>query len=254
MPVAPGGCTIPTMIITTTYRDLDTPTGPMRTHIYAPVADRKFPGLILYPEIFQQTGPIARLSAQFASHGFVVMAPEIYHEHEPPGTVLAYDDEGKNKGNAYKKKTKLSTFDDDARVLLAALREQCNGRVGTVGFCIGGHLALRAALQPGVLACCSFYPTDLHSGTLGEGDRADTLARARELQGEVVMIWGRQDPHIPAEGRSAVYRGLQEAGVRFSWHEVNGEHAFMRDEGARYDAEAARMCFGIALELFRRTL
>ncbi|HXH40729.1 MAG TPA: dienelactone hydrolase family protein [Thermoanaerobaculia bacterium] len=244
------------MLVTTSYRDLPTPTGPMRTHIYAPVGQRAFPGLLLYPEIFQQTGPIARLSVQFASHGYVVMAPEIYHEHEPPGTVLGYDDAGKNKGNAYKKSTKLSTFDNDARVVIDALRghAQCNGRIGTAGFCIGGHLAVRAALQPEVLACCSFYPTDLHSGTIGEGENADTLARVGELHGELTILWGRQDPHIPAEGRLAVYRALSQAGTRFSWHEVNGEHAFMRDEGARYDAEVARECMGIALGVFRRAL
>jgi carboxymethylenebutenolidase len=244
------------MLVTTSYRDLPTPTGTMRVHVYAPVATGTFPGLLLYPEIFQQTGPIARLSVQFASHGYVVMAPEIFHEHEPPGTVLGYDDEGKNKGNAYKKTTKLSTFDNDARVVTGALRShpQCNGRLGTAGFCIGGHLAVRAALHDEILACCSFYPTDLHSGTIGEGENADTLARVGELHGELTIIWGRQDPHIPAEGRLTVYRALSQAGTRFSWHEVNGEHAFMRDEGARYDAEVARECMGTALGLFRRAL
>jgi carboxymethylenebutenolidase len=228
----------------------------MRVHVYAPVGDGKYPGLLLYPEIFQQTGPIARLSVQFASHGYVVMAPEIYHDHIPPGTVLGYDDAGKEKGNAYKKSTKLSTFDDDARVVIDALcnHPQCNGVLGTAGFCIGGHLAVRAALQPEIAACCAFYPTDLHSGTIGEGGNADTLARVKEMRGELTIIWGRQDPHIPYEGRLKVYRALNEAGTRFSWNEVNGEHAFMRDEGARYDAEVARECIGIALGLFQRTL
>jgi carboxymethylenebutenolidase len=227
----------------------------MRTHVYSPPGG-PYPGLLLYPEIFQQTGPIVRLSQQFASHGFVVMAPEIYHEHEPPGTVLAYDDAGKDKGNAYKHKTKVSTFDDDARVVIDALREHpsCTGRIGTVGFCIGGHLAFRAALQPEILAACSFYPTDVHSGTLGEGKNADTLARVADIQGELVLIWGRQDPHIPTEGRTKIREALQDAGTRFSWHEVNGEHAFMRDEGSRHDPELARLCMHIALALFHRVL
>lgn len=244
------------MIVHYEHRDLRTPTGVMRTHVYTPVAaeTQRFPGLLLYSEIFQQTAPIARLCTQFASHGFVVMSPEIYHEHEPLGTVLAYDDEGKNKGNLYKKTTKLSTFDADAGIVMDALRlnPQCSGRIGVVGFCIGGHLAFRAGLRSDVLATCCFYPTDLHTGTVGEGEQADTLARASEMRGELVMIWGRQDPHIPREGRARVYDALNSAGTRFSWHEVNAEHAFMRDEGARYDAAAARLAFGIALDLFQR--
>src|SRR5438128_652269 len=111
------------MLVTSTFTDLPTPTTPMRVHIYAPAGDRNYPGLILYPEIFQQTAPIERLSVQFASHGYVVMAPEIFHQHEPPGTVLGYDDVGKEKGNAYKKSTKLSAFDDDARIAIDALRD-----------------------------------------------------------------------------------------------------------------------------------
>ncbi len=244
------------MLVTTSFSDLKTPTGLMRVHTYTPVGDRRLPGLLLYPEIFQQTGPIARLSMQFASHGYLVLAPEIFHEHEPLGTVLGYDEEGKNKGNAYKKSTKLSTFDNDARVVIDALKAhpQCNGRIGTVGFCIGGHLAVRAALQPEIAACVAFYPTDLHSGTIGEGENADTLARVKDIRGELAIIWGRQDPHIPAEGRTKVHLALNESGIRLNWHEVNGEHAFMRDEGARYDAELARMTMTIALGLFHRAL
>jgi carboxymethylenebutenolidase len=108
--------------------------------------------------------------------------------------------------------------------------------------------------MPDILACASFFPTDLHTGTLGEGKNADTLARVRETKAELVMLWGRQDPHIPGEGRAKVYQALTDAGLLFSWHEFNAEHAFMRDEGARHDAEVARQAFGLALGLFVRTL
>jgi carboxymethylenebutenolidase len=47
---------------------------------------------------------------------------------------------------------------------------------------------------------------------------------------------------------------LEETGVRYQWHEVNGAHAFMRDEGPRYDAALARQCYGLVLELFHRRL
>ncbi len=244
------------MIVRDSFRDLVTPTGPMRTYVYEPAGGRPFPGVLLYSEIFQQTAPVRRLAVQLAGHGFVVMVPEIYHEHEPPGTVLGYDDAGKEKGNAYKWATPLSTFDADARVVLDALKAHpsCNGRLGTIGFCIGGHLAFRAALDPEVLAACCFFPTDLHTGTLGAGRDADTLARAGEIRGELLMIWGRQDPHIPWDGRVAIHRALESAGTRYTWHELNAEHAFMRDEGSRFDPSVARLSMGLALEVLRRVL
>lgn len=248
------------MIVQDSHLELDTPTGPMRTYVYTPAPPRgrpaQFPGLFLYSEIFQQTEPIRRLAVQFASQGYVVLVPEVYHQDLPPGTVLGYEDPGKDRGNELKWTTPLSTFDADAKVLIAALQKHssCNGRIGVVGVCLGGHLAFRAAFNPEVLAACCMYPTDIHSGTLGAGKNADSLIQARDIQGELLMIWGRQDPHIPADGRRAIYQALHEADVLFSWHEFNGAHAFMRDEGTRYDAAVARHCYGLAFDLFARNL
>jgi carboxymethylenebutenolidase len=42
--------------------------------------------------------------------------------------------------------------------------------------------------------------------------------------------------------------------VRFTWHEVNAVHAFMRDEGPRYDPALAALGYALALETFGRTL
>ena len=47
---------------------------------------------------------------------------------------------------------------------------------------------------------------------------------------------------------------MTDAGVHFSWHEFNGQHAFMRDEGPRYDPALSLQCYGLALELFKRKL
>jgi carboxymethylenebutenolidase len=82
----------------------------------------------------------------------------------------------------------------------------------------------------------------------------DSLARAGDIKGELLMIWGRQDPHVPLEGRTLIRSRLEEVGARFTWHEFNAQHAFMRDEGARYDPQLARTCWGMVLELFGRTL
>lgn len=236
--------------------EVHTAIGPMRTHLFRPAAEGRFPGIVLFSEIFQATGPIRRTAALLAGHGYVVGVPEIYHELEEPGTVLPYDQAGSDRGNRDKYEKELSSYDADARAALDHLKSmpECNGRLGVMGICLGGHLAFRAAFNPDVRAAVCFYATDLHSGTLGKGKKDNSLARAGEISGDLLHIWGRQDPHVPLEGRNAIKARLDEAAVQFEWHELNGAHAFLRDEGYRYDPALALQCYGLALELFHRKL
>jgi len=244
------------VIVDNEFVELDTPTGRMRTHLLRPAAAGKYPGILFYSEIFQMTEPVRRLAAQIAGFGYVVAVPEVYHEYEPAGTVLGYDQAGSDRGNALKTTKPVQAYDDDARAVLAhlAAREDCNGKLGVMGICLGGHLAFRASMNPEVRGAVCFYATDIHKGGLGLGMQDDSLARAGEIKGELLMVWGRQDPHIPTEGRMLLLNRLNEVGVKLNWHEVNGAHAFLRDEGVRYDAELARSCVGLGLDLFHRTL
>jgi carboxymethylenebutenolidase len=243
------------MILQEEQVDLATPTGPMRTYVYRPVARGRYPGVVLFSEIFQRTGPIKRTAALLAGHGYVVAVPEIFHELEPAGTEIAYDAAGADRGNACKVGKPTTSYDADARAALMhlAAHPHCTGRLGAMGICIGGHLAFRASMNPEVLAGVCFYATDIHKGSLGKGGD-DSLSRAGEIRGEMLMIWGRQDPHVPAEGRAKIHARMDEAGVRFSWLEVNGQHAFLRDEGPRYDPALATTCLRMALDLFARKL
>jgi carboxymethylenebutenolidase len=66
------------------------------------------------------------------------------------------------------------------------------------------------------------------------------------------MVWGRQDPHVPHEGRAKILARLTEANVRLTWHELNAQHAFLRDEGPRYDPALARLGYTLATDLLAR--
>ena len=244
------------MTVVEEFVELSTAWGMMRTYITRPAAAGRYPGIVLYTEIFQVTGPIRRMAAMLAGHGYLVAIPEVYHEFEPAGTVLAYDQAGSDRGNELKYAKELASYDADTRAVLDHLkgRADSTGVLGAMGICLGGHLAFRAALELEVRGTVCFYATDLHKASLGKGQHDDSLGRAGEIQGELLMVWGRQDPHIPLEGRMAVLQRLNEAGVRFEWHEVNGAHAFLRDEGPRYDPALARGLYGLVLEFFHRRL
>jgi carboxymethylenebutenolidase len=250
-------------IIDHEFADLSTPSGPMRTFVSRPAAAGKYPGLVLFSEIFQVTGPIRRTAALLAGNGFVVATPEIFHEFESAGTALAYDSAGADRGNWCKINKPLDHYDADARAVIDFLNAhpQCTGKLGSMGICIGGHLSFRCCLNSEILAGVSFYATDIHKladhpRVLGSGPTDDSLERSRrgDIRGELMMIYGRQDPHVPFEGRNQVREALETSGSNYQWLEFNGAHAFLRDEGPRYNPVLAQQCYGIALELFKRKL
>ena len=247
---------MPYMTILQETTQIETPSGAMHAAIFRPNADGKFPALAMYTEIFQMTPSMRRTAAMLAGNGFVVLVPDIYHELEAPAAVIPYDGDGPQRGNAHKIEKPLVAYDADVRAALDFLKSHanCNGKLGAAGFCIGGHIALRAALQDDVLAAACFYPTDIAGGNLGTGGGADTLQRLNEIGGELLLVFARQDSHISAQDRATVYAALMNASTRFQWMEFNAEHAFLRDEGHRYNPALATICFGAALELFHRAL
>ncbi|HYP02458.1 MAG TPA: dienelactone hydrolase family protein [Pyrinomonadaceae bacterium] len=245
------------MIITTEYVDSDVDGSPMRMLLAAPKAEGVYPGIVFYSDIFQLTGPMLRASQRLAGYGFVVAAPEIYHRIEPIGTVIPFDDAGRTRGLEDATRTPVADFDADCRAALAYLAAHARvtqGKLGAAGFCLGGHLAFRAALHADVRATACFYGTGLHNGKLGKDTDARSLERAAEIRGELLMVFGTLDPHVPEEGRAKIERALREANVNYSFKLYPAEHAFMRDEGARYDPEATDAAFGDMIKLFRRVL
>jgi carboxymethylenebutenolidase len=238
--------------------DLDTPTGVMRTYIHRPVNEGQYPTILFYSEIFQQTGPIERAAKLMASHGYAVLVPEVFHELNPIGAVLGYDDAGREKGNADKHAKDVQSYDSDnvALVNFAKQQDWCNGHIGAMGFCIGGHLAFRAALHPEVKGTACFYATDLHIQVIPNVPGQHSMERLDDIRGELLMIWGKQDNHVPKAGLAKVYAELNATDITFTWHEFNAAHAFMRDEedDGRYDGQTAQLGYQLALNLFSRTL
>lgn len=243
------------MVIQQAYVDVPVDGRPMRTFMARPREPGPHPGIVFYSDIFQLTPSTLRWCVRLAGYGFVVAAPEIYHRIEPPGTVLDFDDPGKIRGQADAEATPVADFDADVRALLAYLESDDRiSALGAAGHCTGGHIAFRAAMEPQVQATACWYATGLHDGKLGADPDAGSLARAREIDGELLMIFGTRDPHTPEPGRTIIKHGLEQADVNFTWSLYDAEHAFGRDIGARYDPEATDQALAETVALFRRAL
>ncbi|CCE64091.1 hypothetical protein TPHA_0G02560 [Tetrapisispora phaffii CBS 4417] len=255
------------MLITESYQDFLTADGTnLRIYIYTPkipgYPKAKFPGVIIYSEIYQVTGPVRRLGEKIASEGYVVVAPAIYHNFVGP-EALNYDVEGTDMGNEFKIKKTVESYDEDNRLccdLLYSLPQFDGKKIGATGMCLGGHLAFRALLDKRITCATCFFPTDVHSRTLGLGMNDDTLSRVSNEASkdqELVLIFGTLDTHVPPEGRDLIRKTLRDKGVHFTFLEIHGaQHAFIRDTSSkgRYDAAITQGCLGFLFEQFNRKL
>ncbi|KAJ7786375.1 dienelactone hydrolase [Mycena metata] len=232
------------MLIQKEFHDVPSPLDggrPIRVFVISPVVPNypqaKFPGVVVFSEIYQVTGPVERFAGSIASQGYVVACPSTYHEFEGP-EAIPYDVEGTDRGNKYKIQKTVAAY-DEVGPKIAYLRSPesedfrtqpfpwiCSCLYQTAmavsqvyrptlvqstlmlfqatGMCLGGHLTFRAAFDPRILASVCFFATDIHSASLGKGGD-DTLVRVRNGdltgKGELVMIFGKQDTHVPRAGR-----------------------------------------------------
>ncbi len=235
-----------------THLDVPVPAGTIRALVSRPEGSARVPAVLFYSDIFQLTAPHARLAARLADRGYLVLAPELYGRFEPAGTVLDFERD-RQRALDDAARVRVEHVDEDRSALLAYLRARADvdaARIHVAGFCFGGHLAFRAAYEPGARSVACFYPTTLHDGRLGASPSVDTLSRAHELRAPLLLVWGTRDPHIPAEGRAKIHAALDAAFARYEVRTFDAEHAFMRDVGPRYDAAATDAAFDAMLAFF----
>ncbi|MBC7972641.1 MAG: dienelactone hydrolase family protein [Verrucomicrobia bacterium] len=226
----------------------------MRLYIASPKPAGRYPGIVFYSDIYQLGGAITRLADRLAGYGYVVAAPEIFHRLEPVGTVIEPDDLGRMRGNDAARRTAIAAYDADARAVIDFLKQESTvipDQIGAMGFCIGGHLAFRAAFQPEIKAAACCYPTGIHSGKLGKGI-ADTLQRMSDVKGEVLMVFGTLDPHVPEAGRQAIVQALINHSVAHALLVCEADHTFMRDDGYRFDPAAADVAWAEITAFFKQ--
>ncbi|HLP89395.1 MAG TPA: dienelactone hydrolase family protein [Nostocaceae cyanobacterium] len=244
------------MQITKRNIDLRVDDSLMRVYIASPKPAGKYPGIIFYSDIYQLGGAIIRLVNYLAGFGYVVAAPEIFHRIEPVGLAIEPDDIGRMRGNDDARRTLISEYDADCRAVIDFLKNDntvITEKIGTLGFCIGGHLAFRAALANEIKTSVCCYPTGIPSGKLGKGV-ADTIHRVGEIKGEMLLIFGTQDPHIPDHDRQTIIHTLEKAKIPHQFFCYEAEHTFMRDDGYRYDSAASTSAWQEIIAFLKRTL
>ena len=241
------------MIVAREERIVEVDGSPMRVLVSRPQERIPVPALVYATDIFGLTESALRSMDRFAGYGFAVAAFEMYHRFESFGRALAFEAD-RDRALADSERVGYRDIDADVAAVVAHLQADPlvdAARLGAIGFCFGGHIAFRAAMLPGIRKAVAFYGTGIHNGSLGVGGDSRSLERATEIHGKLLLIFGERDPHVPAQGRAKIAAALDAARVSYTMTLYDAEHAFMRDEGPRYDPELTDRALAQAIAFLR---
>ena len=200
------------------------------------------PGVVVIQEWWGLVPHIRSVCDRIALEGFVALAPDLYH-----GTTTTEPDEAGKAMMALEFPRAAKDMSGAVSWLLQCEYVSSN-RIGAVGFCMGGGLALALASErPEIAACVPFY---------GAAPWPDAAPRPSQIRAHVVGHWGSKDDWNPKQKVDALEADLRNAGVHteFFWYE-GADHAFFNDDRPEvFDPDAARLAWDRTVALFRDEL
>ena len=157
------------------------------------------PGLVILQEIFGVNEHIRAVADQYAADGYCVIAPDIFWR-EGRKIELAYDPQGFERGLSLLGKLDIDQTAIDLQATVTALKQlsACTGKVGSLGFCMGGLLSFIAAAEAGVDTAVCYYGGGIHQH----------LDRAKKIRCPVLFHFADQDAYIPQQAVQAVRKSL----------------------------------------------
>ncbi|MFM7283936.1 MAG: dienelactone hydrolase family protein [Betaproteobacteria bacterium] len=157
------------------------------------------PGLVILQEIFGVNEHIRAVADQYAADGYCVIAPDIFWR-EGRKIELAYDPQGFERGLGLLGKLDIDQTAIDLQATVTALKQlsACTGKVGSLGFCMGGLLSFIAAAEAGVDTAVCYYGGGIHQH----------LDRAKKIRCPVLFHFADQDAYIPQQAVQAVRKSL----------------------------------------------
>jgi carboxymethylenebutenolidase len=227
----------------------------MGGYLARPADDAPRPGVIVWMEIFGVNPHIRDVTERVAREGYIALAPDFFHRSFP-GLEVGYDDAGMEIGMKGLAALDADEMVADARAALSQLRAVpgCTGKVGTMGFCIGGHMTYLTACETDVAAAASFYGGGI-AAPQGPGGKASTLSRTSKLTGKLVCLFGGEDSMIPQDQVDAIKKALADAKRP---HEVvvydGADHGFFCDQRATHHAASAEDAWNRVKRLFAEEL
>ncbi len=224
---------------------IKSPDGAFTGYLATP-ASGSGPGIVVIQEIFGVNKVMRDIADHLAQCGYLALVPDLFWRQEPGIQLTDQTEEEWNRAFEL-----YQNFDEDRGVgdlqaTLDTLREleQCSGRIGAVGYCLGGKLAYLCATRTDADCSVGYYGVGIESAL----DEADNITRP------LLLHIAELDQFCPKEAQEQIHRALDDNG-NVTIHDYPGcDHAFARIGGEHYDLEAATLAAERSLSFFNHYL
>jgi carboxymethylenebutenolidase len=219
--------------------------GAMGGYLASPSAPRA-PGLVIIQEIFGVNAVMRELADGFAARGYHALVPDLFWRIEP-GVQLS----DKSKAEWDKAFALMNRFDPDSGVkdiqaTIAYLRAlpDCSGKVGEVGYCLGGLLAYLGAARTDADASVGYYGVNIQK----------FLSESGKIRKPLMLHIAGKDGFTPPEAQTQIVEGLKSNPLVTIHTYPEMDHAFARIGGEHYDHANAELANGRTATFFRQHL
>lgn len=204
------------------------------------------PGLLVIQEIFGVNDSMRHMCDEFAAQGFVALCPDLFWRQEPGIQITDKTDEEWAKAFELFQGFDVDKGVEDLKDSLAALRglDACTGKAGSVGYCLGGKLAFLMATRSDADCNISYYGVELDK----------LVGEAKAIRHPTLLHIAEEDEFVPKEAQAKVKKALAGHAQVTIFSYPGMPHAFARDGGIHYDAEAAKLANGRSAEFLQQNL
>jgi carboxymethylenebutenolidase len=203
-------------------------------------------GILLIQEIFGVNKVMRDLADGFAAQGYTVMCPDLFWRQEPGIDITDQSEAEWKKAFALYQGFSVEKGVDDLKATLAALRKHsaCTGKVGSVGYCLGGKLAYLMATRSDADANVGYYGVGIQ----------DSLGEAKNIKKSLTLHIAGKDQFVPPEAQAKIKQGLQTNPLVTLYSYPEQDHAFARVGGQHYDKAAADLANKRTADFFKQHL
>lgn len=233
--------------------------GACPTHVFTPEGKGPWPATILYMDGLAMRQTLVEMGQRLADHGFVVLLPDLFYRYGPyeplvPREVFASPDIRAVIGPLMASTDAArATADTEALLAYHDGRSDVSGeKIGVVGYCMGGGLALTAAAAfPNRIAAAASF----HGGNLATDAETSPHRGAPRIKARVYVAGADQDVHYPPEMAERLDHALSEAGVDHRCEIYDGAlHGWTMADTPVFNADAAERHWRELFRLFDQAL